>query len=420
MNFKSIVRAGLNELTKKHIDESVISVKSITLSADDLLYFNLSSNPIISFRIDGNLYYFRECPLLMSFDAYYKNAFDRFFDSIHNLGISKDHFKQEMPIKTTFSDAEVIAFETYIYEKIKDSAFVNKVLSADNISQKLKFNIWKKQAYTKEFFDAFGLSSLPDECEDIAIYFIWYMRSASMSYKTHNLVKGRKYSFYSAVRSVSTKIIADFLGLGDMITSTDFCRITLDNGETLFGIISESAKGERMSDSDTEISPSLQRELINLNVLDAICFQNDHGPNNYNIYKENGEFKVCAFDNDNPSTFFPIFSVSASLAGGSPLINKKGIVNRPFFDKDLAERIRTLDIGALQKMLKPYLNLIQIISLKARIKKLQNAIKKTSEVNQSFLIEHSKWNESTVLLELKGKYGETYLTKAVNIKGEER
>lgn len=71
-------------------------------------------------------------------------------------------------------------------------------------------------------------------------------------------------------------------------------------------------------------------------------------------------------------------------------------------------------------MLKPYLNLIQIISLKARIKKLQNAIKKTSEVNQSFLIEHSKWNESTVLLELKGKYGETYLTKAVNIKGEER
>lgn len=216
------------------------------------------------------------------------------------------------------------------------------------------------------------------------------------------------------------QIVAEELGLSYIITPSEWCNLEVEGGKSFFGLLSNSAPGERMSDCSVPPSGALQRELINLNVLDAICFQNDHGPNNYNIYKENGEFKVCAFDNDNPSTFFPIFSVSASLAGCSPLINKKGIVNRPFFDKDLAERIRTLDIGALQKRLKPYLNQIQIISLKARIKKLQKAVKKTSEVNQSFLIEHSKWNERTVSLELKGKYGETYLTKAVNIKGEER
>ncbi len=412
MSFKNIVRACLNELTKKQINESALSVKSITLSAGDLLYFNLSSNPIISFRLDGNLYYFRECPLLMGFDDYCQNALNRFFNSIHNLGITKDHFKQEIPIKTTFSDAEVTAFETYLNEKAKDSAFVNIILSADNISQKIEFNIWEKQTYSNAFFNAFGLSSLPDECEDIAIYFIWYMRSVSMSYKTLNIVKGQKYSYFSAVRSVSTKIIADFLGLGDMITSADFCRITLDNGETLFGIISESAKGERMSDSDTGITPALQRELINLNVLDAICFQKDHGPNNYNVYSVNGEIKVCAFDNDNPTTFLPIPFVYTSLSGSVPLVDKKGRINRPHFDIDLADRLNTVDVITLQMRLKPYLNLLQRKAVVFRIKKLKKALSKTAKERADFLISANQWNDKTVESELSEAFGITYLKKA--------
>lgn len=288
------------------------------------------------------------------------------------------------------------------------------------ISASCGFSIWKKQTYDHHFFESFGLDNLPDGTDDVAIYFLWCMRSAALSLRSTAFVYGDKYSFFCAVKAMSMQIVAEELGLSYIITPSEWCNLEVEGGKSFFGLLSNSAPGERMSDCSVPPSGALQRELINLNVLDAICFQNDHGPNNYNIYKENGEFKVCAFDNDNPSTFFPIFSVSASLAGCSPLINKKGIVNRPFFDKDLAERIRTLDIGALQKRLKPYLNQIQIISLKARIKKLQKAVKKTSEVNQSFLIEHSKWNERTVSLELKGKYGETYLTKAVNIKGEER
>ncbi|MBQ8783597.1 MAG: hypothetical protein IJZ57_07490 [Clostridia bacterium] len=417
---KKFFRSCLYKTSNKIVDESKLKVRYLKMPKNDLSYFNLSSNPIISFVLDDKVHYFRECPRVLGFKEYFQNAVSNFFETIHQLNIPQEHFKQEIPIKTDFTNDVVFSFQQYLTRLLKKDDFFKKIADMDRISQRLNFSIWEQQIFTNELFNSFGLFDLPYDCRDIAVYFIWYMRNVSSTYRTIKIVRGNEYSYFSAFKSIASKIVADSLNLNSMVTSAEFCMIEKIGGESLFGIISNAAIGERMVDSNITLSGSFQRELINLNALDAICYQPDHGPNNYSVSYTSDECSVCAFDNDNPNTFFPILSASISLAGCAPLVNKNGLVNRPFFDKDLAERIFTLDIRTLQKRLKPYLNKIQIIALVFRIKNLKKAIKKTSETNPLFLLEKSQWNDQTVSLELSGKYGETYLTKAINKKGEQR
>lgn len=155
--------------------------------------------------------------------------------------------------------------------------------------------------------------------------------------------------------------------------------------------------------------------MMNLNVLDAITLQVDHGPNNYNIYHdESGSCRICAFDNDNPYTFFPLSSISLSLSGCSPIVNKNGIIDRPHFDADLALKLKNVDTKLLVKNLKPYLNFLQTACLKARIKKINQAVKKTQSVNSRFLIKDNEWNETTLQSEIGNKSTLTYLMKALS------
>ena len=155
--------------------------------------------------------------------------------------------------------------------------------------------------------------------------------------------------------------------------------------------------------------------MMNLNVLDAITLQVDHGPNNYNIYHDDSDnYRVCAFDNDNPYTFFPLSSISLSLSGCSPIVNKNGIIDRPHFDADLALKLKNVDTKLLVKNLKPYLNFLQTACLKARIKKINQSVKKTQSVNSRFLIKDNEWNETTLQSEIGNKSTLTYLMKALS------
>lgn len=57
---KNLIKSFILKFTYKHIDESKLKVISIKLKEQDLSYFNLSSNSIISFYYNEKLYYFRE------------------------------------------------------------------------------------------------------------------------------------------------------------------------------------------------------------------------------------------------------------------------------------------------------------------------------------------------------------------------
>lgn len=408
----SFIRKIAYGFTRKRIDESKLDILSIKLNSEDISYFNLSTNSIISFNYGGKLWYFRECPKVMKFDHYFSDAISRFFNSLKHLGISKEHFAQDIPIKIDFEDSVISSFKDYLDVKMKESGFFKKLSKVDTVSEKCDFSIWCNQTYDKDFFEKFGFGDVPEICYDILVYFLWNMRAAASAYRLLKIVRGSQYSYFSAVRSVSSRIVAEELCLEHMITDAKWCKIETDDGKSVFGLLSDSAPGKRMADIKPEPDSVLQRELNILNALDVICYQTDHGPNNYNV---DYDYHICAFDNDNPATFLPIPLISTSLAGCAPLADKKGRILRPFLDSELADALNSLDRGKLRRRLKPYLNFLQIVALFSRINKLKRAVNKTRQADELFLLDREAWNSDTVKEELSGKYGITYLTKALKL-----
>ncbi len=407
---KAFFRFCLNQSARKHINEEQLNIRCISLHKDDISYFNLSSNPILSFFYDGKLYYFRQCPKRLNFKDYFRKAIDDFFSSLGRLSISKEHFKQEIPIKIDFSQSEIEAFSGYLSRKCNEKGFLKCISEVDRISIKTSFSIWKQQRYDSDFFYVFAIGDIPSQCHDIGVYFLWYMRGVCSTYRTLNIARSEEYSYFSASRSIASRMTAESIGIENMITSAELCRIELDDGSTMFGVISESAEGNRMLDAELQIDGSLQNELLKLNILDIICFQTDHGMNNYNVFRKDGKHFVCAFDNDNPNTFAPIPIIKHNFLGCSPIVDKRGLLNRPYFDNELYERLRTTDITSLKKKLKPYLNVLQITALQLRIKKITRMLEMTrAEANDKFISE-GMWGEESVTAEMSGKYGRTYLT----------
>jgi len=401
-------------LTYKRIEEKDIDAIQIKLKEEDVLYFNLSSNQIISFNYDGQLYYFRESPVLRNFKDYFLASIDMFFKSIFCLGISETHFKQKILIRTSFRDDEIKRFKEYIDLNKTKKNFIKILSKADVISYNCGFSIWKEQKYDDEFFSKFSFYNLNDELKDIAIYFLWYMRSVACGYKKHNIVKGKNYSHFNAVRAISSRIVAEEIGLAHMITDARFCVLDFESGKKMFGVLSNSADGTRMSDTFVEINGSLQRELLNLNALDVISRQTDHGPNNYNVYEKEGAYSICAFDNDNPQTFFPYPFVKDTLAGCTPFVGKNNKVQRCYFDKQIAENIKNVDVKRLKMRLKPYLNFLQIGATVQRLKKLNKSINKTQNSNTKFLIESHEFSKTTACFEVNDKARYTYLSKVLD------
>ena len=407
-------RALAFQATRKKIDEVQLNAVHMKLNADDVSYFNLSSNMIMSFSQDGQMYYFRECPRITSKNDFFTLAMQRFFGTLNHLGISEEHFKQDVPIRIDFSKEEADSFRDYIESKVLDHHFLNKLAKTDRISNRIGFSIWKEQVYDNAFFSEFGFHDLPSALTSVAVYFLWCMRSTASVYRTLRLVRGKEHSFFNAVRSISSKIVADSFDLGDLITDCQWCILELGEDESLFGTVSPAAPGVRMCDCKVAPSGSLQIELTKLNIIDLISYQTDHGPNNYNISIDKSEqCRICAFDNDNPSTFFPIPFVSHSLSQCSPLIDRDGLIARPYMDKTTAANIQNINLRELKGKLKPYLNFLQIYAVALRVEKLKRAITKTQRQRAMFLLSADEINENLLNEEMRGTFGTTYLLRAL-------
>jgi len=399
-------------LTRKRVRESSLAVCEINLKREDIAVFSLSTNTILSFSHEGQTWYFRECPRILPAQAYWENAIKAFFDSLDRVKINKAHFSQEIPIRIAFRDGEKEAFRSYIASKRTDRPFHKMLKQADIIAQRVHFSIWENQTYDDRFFQTFGLFDLPECCRDIAVFFLWNMRAAAGNFRLMRIVRGEQHSFFSAVKAIASRIVAEELNLAHLITPTQWCRLILDHDMVLFGVISASAPGGRMIDTEVPLTGSLQRELLCLNVLDVICNQPDHGPNNYNVaVQKDGEISVCAFDNDNPKTFFPQFSVCHSLAGAAQLVGKNHEILRPYMDRELAVTLQNLDEKKLSRRLKPYLNGLQIAAVRYRLRGITKAIEQSQKRRPDVLLDADGWNPQTIAEEMSGTYGQTYLTK---------
>ena len=407
-----LIRKIAYGLMNKSIDEEKLDAERIKINHSELSYFNLSTHLIVSFAKNGKKFFFRECPKISSRDEFFASAVEQFFKTLKQLTVDKAIFRQELPLDLDFPDEICGDFKKYIDGKKTDKSFLKKLSETEKISEKYGFSIWKSTEYDSAFFDEFGFGDISENLKNIAVYFIWCMRSASIEFGTLNIAKSKKHSFFCAAKAVCSRITADEIGLSHMITPAQWCILDAD-GDRRLGVLSDCAPGTRMKDISVVPNGSLQREMTCLNALDIICFQTDHGPDNYNVCNagENG-YSVCAFDNDNPYTFLPAAEISSALSGCAPFIDGDGIINRPIFDNELAWNIKNADIKKLKAKLHPYLNVLQINALIHRIKKLGKAIEKTQNIKSGFLLAPSEWNENTAEIELTGDFGETYFTKA--------
>lgn len=391
-----------NLLCRKRINERKLSWVSYKVSRDQVVCFHLSTNPLLAFEADGKQYFFRECPPKQNRKTYIKEHIRRFFSYISNNQLEKINFAQTLPIRIDFEADTVAAFRSYIDVLQAKDDFIQKIGAVYETMQRNGYSIWAEDNTVSDgLFAQAGLEQLSQELYDIAVYFIWYMRGAMATLDTQKAVSGKSRYYYNAVRTVATEQVAKLLGLQELITPSLWCRLRID-GEERFGIASAAAPGVRAFDADVAPNGLLQRDLICLNILDVICFQQDHGPNNYNV-DLSGNRTLCAFDNDNPNTFFPIGKISWPLSGCDPVVTAGGKWNRPYMDKALAEALMGLNAGELKAKLKPYLNSVQIKGLLSRVKQLQALLKDAT------LLSDGQWNEETLQEELSGKYGKTYL-----------
>lgn len=407
---KNVIRRCMNILVHKRIDEKVIPFADLEIPKENVICFNLSSNTILGIQKEDGLYFFRECLPITDAAAFIARKIHDFFAYIHNNEIEKLNFAQKPPIRIHFTEEEIEHFKEYLPDPAKDEIFLQDMIQMDQVFQKCGYSIWNRtEPLCREDFNAFGLPDLPETLTDIGTYFLWCMRGAASAFRTAKIASGRKLIFTNATKSVSTHIVADALGLSRLVTGETWCRLHID-AAVYHGVICRAADGQRGRDVTVEPSGALQRALMNLNVLDVICFQQDHGPNNYNVVFTDGVATgVCAFDNDNPNTFFVVTTVSSSLSGCAPLVSKNGLIDRPYFDVELAERLLELDCHALSKTLKPYLNALQRAAMVRRIRKLRKAIQKTAAHRDGFLIAPKDWGTKTLEEELGSSVANTYL-----------
>lgn len=228
-----------------------------------------------------------------------------------------------------------------------------------------------------------------------------------------------EYQTYNSSRAISFYLIAKLLGADDLVPNTRYI-VLKGLGETeRIGILMDEAEGVSFNSiayslCRKKFSPLLQKNLLNLHLLDTICFEKDHRPDNYNVLLDIYErpVSICVFDNDSPMSFFPTKSISFfSYEGCSPLIDRKGYINRPYMDGNLCKRVLELSEDEIQRNLEKHLSHAQIIFLNKRIKKIQDALMKSITSKKCVLLnEEILWNKKTVEEEISGQYGQTYLS----------
>lgn len=410
------MRRAAYRLTYKFVDETKLDPLHIAIEGRRLSYFWLSTNPIISFYNDGTLYYFRECPRLLSRDAFIGERIDRFFATLDRIGIPREHFAEEIPIRLDFSPTEVAEFSEYIRKKQSARGFYPAMARADATAERRGFSIWGNTSRADAaLFSAFGLGDIPRGLYDIGVYFLWCMRSAALTLRTLRAAHGQEHSFFSAVRNMASARLAALMGMEHLIAGARWCVLDVAGEGSMLGLLCDAAPGNRMSDVSITPDGSLQRELTDLNLLDAAAFQTDHGPNNYNVCESGGGFSVCAFDNDNPAAFFPYCGTGRTLSACAPFTDRQGMIARPHLSAKTAERLDAVDANALRESLSPYLNRLQVAATAKRIAGLQRAVRKTASKKKDLLISDGEWDRHTVCEETCGSYGETYLTRAAKI-----
>ena len=409
----------LQSITKKKIDIDSIPKVCKNINRTQIFYFCLSSNVLkIIENEDGSVQFFKKC--------YKKENKSDFFCNVTNEFIYKIcqrhkmiNFNQHCNICTNFTDFCIEKFQKYIIQKLTDLNFITKLAKYDLIYEKYNLSIWEDDFFlSEEILFELGLNDCPESIKNMLPLFSWYIRGMSYIYRSGIFVKNNEIINTNVLYSVASYQLANILEFDDVIVKSEFCELNID-GEKEYGVLSDCSIGQRALDQKcniTNITPQLMISLFKLNIFDLVSYQIDHGPNNYNLiandYNSNeiSYSGVCAFDNDNPKTFFPIFSVKCKIGVYDKFI-QDGKINQPI-SVEILRLILSADLGRISTVMKSYLNKIQICSLLYRIKSLKKICNDFMNNDSTLKIESLKFSEIT--RENISNWGKYYLDVLLN------
>ena len=339
--------------------------------------------------------YFRECRKQEKF-------------SVYLMGLLKDYF-YFMP-QDALSEKQKQVLTQALLNKTTQKKLYKMGSVNDTSSRVSKF-------FKQKDLDVIGLSELKinftiSEITD----FVQYLWGEILSYRLNGGIKQNHYQTFSSSRVIATKKLADLLGIGYLIPDVSYGILSIDGQENKVGTFMLEAKGispvSLTKKQRKKVAPSFQRNCSDLNILDAICYEKDHRPGNYNVLidKDGLITGLQAFDNDCPLTFFLTSSIKhVSYWGSTSLVDSTGKISLPFMSKKVAKRILELEYFEVKNILKNILSELQIYCLWRRIVKMKKAISKTYQERPDFLLENNEWSDETLKIELEQKNYNGYL-----------
>lgn len=385
------------------------AVRKLHVAPSALRCFSLSANNIKYVCTENGVEYFREIICRSPLPEYLQALLDDYFFLLYNER-ELDNFAQALPIEIQFPVELKRAFEAYVRACRQQPGFYGKLGRLEEVVRRSGYSMWRPETrLTEEMLAACGFTACPEPLMRVFPDFFAFMKSGLEQYRRSALAGTGGMDSFNACRTVATKIVAEALGLGKLIPDTEVVQLCAGE-KRMYGVLCSRCPGMRAKDALWAPSPTLQKDLADLQVLDAICYQKDHAPNNYNVYAVAGRAAgAMAFDNDNLWTFFPFLHISfTSAAGGSPLLGRSGLLQLPHLSAETARRVLECDAGALCRQLELYLNPLQRVALKCRIRAMQRALRRTMAARADFLLADDAWTEETLQHELSGACGHTY------------
>lgn len=376
---------------KKSFFETLATYKILPQNFE---YSNSSTYIVAKVKIDDKIYFFKEC-----FPYYDKKTF--------LSDLIKDFFSK---------NAELIEKSEYIKSVLTNRKGIKRFFMMGNKNDaKSNLNTFLKTGEVS--IVGYGMPKDKDDFMALKkfILFCWGNVSAYSMYDSKFFRAKSGYNTYNANRAIAQKIIDGTLGTNLLVGTHLVKLITAE--KVRLGVLTDFAVGVNPNNLSitalkNSVSPSLQKQLNNLNIIDALCLEKDHGPNNYNVVlDENGlTERVWCFDNDSTFSFYPIPSCRFfTYSKVSPIIDKKGRYCRKYVDRSLFDSIMNLDIKNLKSDLKPYLNFFQFVCLKSRIVQLKKAMLKSLKEETLLILSDNEWNDETIDYEINKAEYNSYL-----------
>lgn len=406
---RSVFIALAERVAFQPYDPRCHAVRELCVQPSALSCFSLSANNIKLVQTEEGLLYFREIICRAPLPEFLSYLLDDYLLLLNNERIL-DNFTQKVPIEIHFSAEVKVEFSAYVARCRQNPDFYRRLSRSREVLQRAGYSMWRSGTrLTPELLANCGFPNCPESLMHVFPDFFSFLTNGIEQYSRSAMAGPGGMDVFNACRTLATKEVADALGVGHLIPQTEV--VLLRAGAALmYGVLCNRCPGMRAKDAPWEPSPSLQRDLADLQVLDALCCQPDHWVNNYNVEECSGRaVRAMAFDNDNMWAFFPTCRISfVSVCGGSPLLDKSGRIRLPHLSAETAQCVLACDVADLCSRLKPYLNALQRFALRIRLYRLQRALRRTIAARADFLLADDEWTEQTLQEELSGAYGCTY------------